>query len=549
MRIVFFIALSLLAITFDSDAQISDSWKVGSDMASIDRDRIFEAPNGNLILARMDYYYGNGIGIDEIRCYSPEGVSLWSYSDADFLDNSASNFIDIDFDSESNVYVVGSNFPQSASYQKSEVIKFSPSGEELWRIDFTQQIDWAEEVFEIEITADDRIFLLATLFNASASTIITHFVEIDDAGQTLNMIPDLDWELGYAQLFDFGDGFLYTVDQQRATKLNLDGSIVWQADFDFGANYITTFEDERIEYLVEYRDGFLYAAVILNEPDFTFEDFGLVKVDASGQIETHVYGILPEYQELWGVNPLFLEMDSGGNFYVVGDYSNGNAGPTVDDILDERGGPGEPFSGIFIQKIDAGFNQLWLSEYPFFPTDPYGFPTGTFFANDKLAVIFQYTTAGGFGQMIECLSESIGSVIWSDLESSNGVNEQSEPHASIISSAGALYICGKGINSGQKGEVSRIYLYKYELSPVGIEAGAMQPEVVVYPNPAIEYVSINQNHDYQYVDVIDQTGRILLQERMSFGLNRLNIQSLEEGVYMMKLTGNDVQVIHFVKAK
>jgi hypothetical protein len=87
------------------------------------------------------------------------------------------------------------------------------------------------------------------------------------------------------------------------------------------------------------------------------------------------------------------------------------------------------------------------------------------------------------------------------------------------------------------------------LSPVGIEAGAMQPEVVVYPNPAIEYVSINQNHDYQYVDVIDQTGRILLQERMSFGLNRLNIQSLEEGVYMMKLTGNDVQVIHFVKAK
>jgi len=209
--------LTLCAFGNDQFAQLIDVWKNGTDMMTYDRKRAYEAPSGNILLARMDDYYGIGDGNDLLRCFDADGALLWSFGEEDFGDDSGSNFIDIAFDSESNAYVAGANFPQAALYPKTEVIKISPTGEELWRINFTQQSMWAEEVFEIEISEDNRIFLFATLFNADAETIIPHFIEIDTDGETVHFQPDIN--------FDFGQGLAQVVQQVLGLGREMVGDV------------------------------------------------------------------------------------------------------------------------------------------------------------------------------------------------------------------------------------------------------------------------------------------------------------------------------------
>jgi hypothetical protein len=529
-----------------SNAQLVDAWKIASDLMTYDRKQVYECPNGNMLLARMDDYYGIGTGDDQLLCYSPDGAVLWSFGESDFSDNSDNNYIDIDFDSESNVYIAGTNFPINASYPKTEVIKLSPLGEELWRINFTQQATWAEEVFEIEITSEDRIFLLAILYNGNADTIIPHFIEIDQDGQTVTLIPDNDYDFGLSQLFDFDDGFLYAVEGTRAVKLNYDGSVVWQADFNFGENYSSSFGYENTENLVQFRDGKLYCALRIDDSTGIEQYFGLAEVSADGQAETHVFTILTEMPELFNLNPHFLELNENGDFYLVGDYVYGESGPTIDGV-DDRGGKGSSFRGAFVHKINASYTQSWIVDYPEMVEEPSYYPVGTFIQNDGLGVVFQGSLYDGVEQVTVYYDEANGSPIWTHVESANEVNDQSNPKVCLISAEGALYVCGDAFYSTEESIQYNIYLYKYFFTPVGVVEKSIVESMQLYPNPADDQITIRINGRFQTFELIDISGKTLIREGYSGPLKTFNIEQLSAGVYFVRLIGESTVVESFMK--
>lgn len=540
--------LLLFCFTFvviTAQAQLIDAWKVASDLMPYDLKRVYECPNGNILVARMDAYLGIGDGDDQLLCYSSDGNLLWSFGETDNTDNSNSNFVDIDFDGESNIYIAGSNFPQSASYPKSEVIKLSPSGAELWRINFTQQSNWSEEVFEIEITSDDRIFLLATLYNGNVDTITPQFIEIDQDGQTITLIPDTNWEIGYAELFNFEDGFLYAVENNRAVKLNYDGTVVWQADFNFGESLYPLFDYDATEYLVKYRDGNLYCALRIDDTTLTDQYFGLAKVNSDGQVETHLYTILSDLEQLANINPSYLEMNDNGDFYIAGVYAYGGSGPALDGE-DDRGGKGGS-TGTFVHKVDASFNQSWFIDYPAIENAPALRPQGTFMQNDKFGVVFEQTLFDSMDQVTVSYDEVNGSEIWSHTESSNEVNEQSNPSACMLSQEGALYVCGDAFYNTEDGNMYNIYLYKYFFTPVGIASNSSVESCVVYPNPAQNHITLTGSADFTSIEIMDCAGRVILKEQFSAPAKTYNIESLVSGVYFVRLCGESTLVRSFMK--
>lgn len=537
----------LVFVTISSQAQLIDAWKVGSDMMSFSRKRVFESPNGNLILARMDDYYGIGDGMDLLRCYSVTGELIWSFGEEDFTDNSGSNFIDIDFDSESNVYIAGSNFPQSASYPKTEVIKISPTGEELWRINFTQQSNWAEEVFEIEITEDDRIFLLATLYNSGADTIIPHFIEIDDDGQTVTLIPDNAYDIGQAQLFDFGDGFLYAVEEYRITKLNYDGTVIWHSDINFGVNYYASFGYEGAEYLVKNYNGTLVCAMRVDDSNFNEQYFGIAVVQqSSGDAEFFLHTIFEELTSLYGINPLYLEINSTGDKYVVGDYLYGEGSSNFTDT-DDRGGKGSTYRGTFVQKVNVNNSLSWMLSFPEIEGDDYRTAKGTFIHQNELGVVYQNSNFDMVNQLTEFYDEQDGSVIWSHVENANEVNDKSSPAACMIASDGSFYTCGSGEYYGEENTDYNIYLYKYSFTPVGILNASDKASFTIYPNPASELLNVQFSGGFQFVKILDNFGRVVHYQKLVSQTGSIDISALASGYYQLRLLGESVAVKSFIK--
>jgi hypothetical protein len=549
-RILFGVFAMLLANV--SNAQLNNLYRKNSSLISYDRHRVYEAPSGNVVLARMDDSYGIGDGNDLIQMYSPDGTMLWSFGEEDIFDGANSNYIDIAFDSESNVYICGSNFPMTAFYPKSEVIKLSPSGQELWRINFTQQSDWSEEVFEIEITEDNRIFLLAQLYQDSLQSIGPVFIEIDNEGNTLQFQPDPSFTIGYSQLFAPNDGFLYVVNESHVAKLGYDGSVVWNSDFGFADGIEVYFSYESFEYNVVFSNNKIYVSSDLYDPMLAQPQFGMTIFNLDGDIEqTLAYSILPDVTSLLDITPLHLKVDALGNIYVAGTFSYGDPqGPTMQmddaDMTDaNRGGKGGSLMGSFATRIDQTFNQNWSVGH-FQEVVTFTYPTGIFITNERLAVVYNEGSFDLGTQLIECYDNATGNVVWSHSETANGVFEQSTPTGSLLDSDGALYTFGRGINTIETGTENSIYLYKYELLANGMEEMSNNDAHFIWPNPARQQLFVNTKVGTNCISVYDASGKLVLKQLVNSQIKVLDVSSFSPGVFTLVQTGDSSVVSRFV---
>jgi hypothetical protein len=542
------ILIFITLIAFKGTSQLNNLWRANTEMATYDRQRVYEAPSGNVVLARMDDYYGIGDGNDLLKCYSPDGALLWAFGEEDFTDNSGSNFIDIEIDNDGNTYIVGSNFPQSAFYPKSEVIKISPSGEELWRINFTQQTTWSEEVSEIEITSDGRIFLIAQLFNSDAETIIPHFVEIDADGQTLQLIPDNNFLFGYANLFEHGDGFLYATEGEHLVKLNYDGSVVWSVEFDFGDNTQSYFGYEGAEYTVDFYNTKTYVCQKVLDLNTNESHFGIAIFTENGSVTYHNYTILPELPELSAVNPLFFDIDASGNMFVVGDYIYGESGPTVaENSNDDRGGKTSTYRGAFVTRIDNTNSQNWTLAFPETDTSNDKYPVGTFLHEDRIAVVYIHALDGNAAQLVECYDSNTSAVAWSHIDATNEMYALSNPQGSYLDEDGDLYTFGSGGIEGEFGFDFSIYLYKYDILASGIAEKTNSIQVNVWPNPANNVLNLSSTEQMSMITVYNCLGQKCYEEMINSGFASVNISSLATGVYVAQIQGNTMSTIEFVK--
>jgi sugar lactone lactonase YvrE len=61
----------------------------------------------------------------------------------------------------------------------------------------------------------------------------------------------------------------------------------------------------------------------------------------------------------------------------------------------------------------------------------------------------------------------------------------------------------------------------------------------VYPNPVIDFLSIENANSFTRVNLFDVLGQIVLSVELTQGLNKINLQSLKPGSYFAKLSGSD----------
>lgn len=67
-----------------------------------------------------------------------------------------------------------------------------------------------------------------------------------------------------------------------------------------------------------------------------------------------------------------------------------------------------------------------------------------------------------------------------------------------------------------------------------------QEELKVYPNPASKYITLETNINDNYcVEILNPDGKIILREEQRGDTFQLNIESLERGVYILKIYGNN----------
>lgn len=72
--------------------------------------------------------------------------------------------------------------------------------------------------------------------------------------------------------------------------------------------------------------------------------------------------------------------------------------------------------------------------------------------------------------------------------------------------------------------------------------------LAVYPNPVNDILYIEGLQNYHSIEVIDISGRIVQQQKVSAGTGSINVYSLSKGNYILKLKNNaGIQILKFIK--
>jgi hypothetical protein len=131
--------------------------------------------------------------------------------------------------------------------------------------------------------------------------------------------------------------------------------------------------------------------------------------------------------------------------------------------------------------------------------------------------------------------------------------------AYLDSSNDLVYIPAQGVTGvdtlyyslcDQSGTCDTAQILIYILSPQN-NVGIMDiniPDLHLYPNPASSYISISYSSAVQAIDIIDMSGRKVLQRELNSNTAAINIASLSPGVYtVMVHTANGISAKRLVK--
>ena len=96
------------------------------------------------------------------------------------------------------------------------------------------------------------------------------------------------------------------------------------------------------------------------------------------------------------------------------------------------------------------------------------------------------------------------------------------------------------------GKVNAYQAVLRSMTTVGVDDYVVtkEPLFTVFPNPASNqcFVTANTESDKTLCQLMDMTGRVVLQTILTPGVNTLNVQSLTPGCYVMKITDNMIVV-------
>jgi hypothetical protein len=175
------------------------------------------------------------------------------------------------------------------------------------------------------------------------------------------------------------------------------------------------------------------------------------------------------------------------------------------------------------------------------------YPVGTFLDNSRLGVVYIHGNFGVSDQLVEAYQSNDGAVVYTDLEGTNDAYETSHPDGAMLASDGALYTVGSGTNTTDGGDEVGIYLYKYELTPLGLNEKNSKNSAVIYPNPVNNTLNVVTDTYRGSIEVIDVLGKRVLTQTIVSSLTEVNMEQLEAGLYHIRFMDSSYALQSFIK--
>lgn len=541
MRKLYFILLFFVAVQVSGQMELD--WGINTNLSYGGPDQMMEDSEGNLYYIKYDTYGGIGNWPSFLQKYTADGELIWQFGESDFSDDTNNMYLDFALDSDLNVYVVGSNFPFSASYPKTEIIKISPDGVELWRENFTTTSTWSEVIQQIEITSDNRIFLISRLYNPNIDTLSPSFIEMDTEGNTVSILLDTDFVIGFSEMKVAENGRIYAYDDDKFKELSEEGEVLWEVDLHFESEPYY-FDALYLNNAIAFEDNFIAMAMAeINDGSFA-GTIGMRKLSYDGSvINENVVVPFPNISNLQSVRPFYLYPSDSGDLYITGMYSYGDdSGPSMiehGEVMDaSRGGKGgSSFQGYFVAKLNSNLELQWTSTFEGeVSIDLMRLPAGGFFHGDHFVY---HTSYGSYpDQMLwfSGLNLATGQIDWTYTEVPSNIFSQFAPESTFVSEDGSVfsYGIGEAYNEGNMLYQSN-YIYKYNLTPFTSVVENDTSTFSVYPNPTSAFIVINNAPMNEWAMIYDITGHLVSQHRVNANTMSIDVSSLSQGIYTVKI--------------
>ncbi len=107
-------------------------------------------------------------------------------------------------------------------------------------------------------------------------------------------------------------------------------------------------------------------------------------------------------------------------------------------------------------------------------------------------------------------------------------------------SSGNIY---KFTVTAEDGVTKKDYYIQIKAVSDGIASETAENRVFVYPNPAKDELRISNTSQFELLQIFDLTGKVVIRKNITQEELSLNVSKLEQGIYIMKLTNNEDEVI------
>ncbi len=116
----------------------------------------------------------------------------------------------------------------------------------------------------------------------------------------------------------------------------------------------------------------------------------------------------------------------------------------------------------------------------------------------------------------------------------------------VIDQAGTVKYISPGFATQEASKEARDVIYSlFSITPIIETKKEQLPELLVYPNPAIDYVTVLNpflSSEDVSIEIIDITGKVLLEKASVFGLSKttqLNLTDYSKGLYILRFKAGD----------
>lgn len=467
--------------------------------------------------------------------YDTAGNQLWSIVDENYSDDFGFGMKDFEFDSENNIIIGGIEMSPEDFYTHSMLIKLSPDGTELWRINLSPVLNWSESIENIAIGADGSIYAAATLYFDEVETLAQALVKISPEGEI--EWTSFDNNQGFNGIALDDEGMLYTAGFDNIRKYNQTGEMIWSVPFSFSDGIY--YSPANVTETIQIEGPFIRIPGYAYDSQTNENKVALISGNTDGNnFNFPVFDILSEQNNENTIIRDFC-VDADGNTFISGNVSYGTSNPGIDILDAERGGKGgSSVTGLLIFAISASGENHWsYTEFAEEGTEPI-FPIGSATGNPGLVVVCNNSNVNTSSELVYSFNRESGSINWTQTISNTPEFNSLYPQSMYISGDGSLYLTGNGVLPDES-QSAYLNKYEFEQETVNVNGFIDGNPVSVFPNPASDVLTILHTNSYHTAQLTNSCGRLISEQRIS-GRNQIVLEThnLSSGLYHLILIGS-----------